>query len=200
MKNKQNSSKPIPTRKVIKGLLAIGIVSLLLFAGFWINFLRLDNKRAQTAILRGMILDAAEGLRKPVPVDAQSGQVYIHEVHLTLPEQGNRTQALYSYSKPENPGDFIEELNIVDVSAVRIAKPELNNAQNTDQLFAALPKFQACNRGYFLTFKPAPSYEDAPLIFSKKLKDGRTLYVSKENTCSTNSGTFVTYLKQIESY
>ena len=198
MKKKLSGSLKI--RNIAK-LLIVSLVILSLGAlGFYVNFLRRDNAQLQTAHLGNMIMDAAQNLRQPLPIDAQTGKVYIYEVKLMLPAQGPDTKMEYSYDKPINPTDYDEELRLTDVASYRSSSAGIRNAQTLGQLFAAAPHFQACNRGYLVRFKPNYATETVPLLFTKKIKDGRTVYVYLENECQDSKSRIEPYLKQIDSY
>jgi hypothetical protein len=64
----------------------------------------------------------------------------------------------------------------------------------------AVPKLQACNRGYAFVFNTPLNERAKELKFSKLLQDGRTIYVYLDSGCKVSEEKFENYLKQIDSY
>lgn len=192
-----NNSKLRKIAKVSVVVLATFTIGVL---GFYVNFLRSENVHLETAHLANMVMDAAQNLQTPLPIDAQSGRVYIYEGRLTLPAQGPDTMMNYRYDKPSQSGDYDEEMRLTDVATFRTSTSGVRNAQTLDQLFSAIPHMQACGRGYRVLFKPNYDTESGPMLFSKKLKDGRTIYVYLEKDCDQSKSRIEPYIRQIESY
>ncbi len=146
-----------------------------------------------------LILQAAEGLNSPVPIDATTGKYYIPQAHLVLPIKTYvvGTELEYRYSPVQD--DLAEELAIPNSYGFMRARTIMINAQNLKDTFDSVPTLQSCARGYYLLIG-ADDTGRGRLIFSKKLFDGRQLYVRLDNGCTDRNDDFENYLKQIESY
>lgn len=177
------------------------IIILLQFAAtaffvFSFKLTRSDADNLSAKSFGNLIITTIDGLNRPVNQDAQSGIVYLHETRLTLPAVTDRSlQLLYDY---ESAGkDTAERLHLIDALALRTAKSKLYSAQNHDELFAAVPKLQACVRGYSVVF--APVKDGGDLVFQKQLKDRRQVYVYHEAKCPINKD-MTDYLNKLDSY
>lgn len=145
-----------------------------------------------------LIVEAVDGLSTPVPMDAQTGNLYVQDAKLTLPPATEQTPALlYSYYPGDESGQ--EELRLVDASAVRSAKVPVISGQSMESVFEAVPKLQACARGYLVVFSERTE-TDIPKVFQKQLRDGRTIYVYLEDACDEGKQNMLDYLWHIESY
>lgn len=195
----RNKKKP---KKNLKALVIPAIITLQFaaIAGLLMHSLYLKHKVAQfePAAISRLIIEAVDSIGHDVNYEAQTGKIYFHESRLVLPATEESSLKLRYYSNPAADGTPAE-LRLIDETAVRPAKSKVISAASLDELFEAVPKFQSCSRGYLLSFKelkdPGGSH-----VFSKLLKDGRTIYVYMEELCNDNSVTMIPYLNQIDSY
>ena len=198
MKVKSKTTTPRRySRFIFPTLIGVQLVVTALLVLYVCHLQRQLNQLSQTTISR-LIIDAADGLNRPVERDVHTGRAYIYEQRLMLPVISDTHQRLsYAYSPPsEDSGMW---LRIVDETVVGPERARLISAVSNDELFAAVPKFQACIRGYELTFE-RPQYPSGQEILVKMLSDGRTLYVYHEDLCANGRDKMIGYLQQIDSY
>lgn len=202
--NKKNSIKqfrftkqsvPIVVLSTITGLLVVTV----LIGAFFIQGMWWQQQVEGNGKITTLILQAAEGLNAPAPIDAKTGKVYIPQAKLVLPARtstaGSELHYRYSSAQDGQP----EELAIVNEYGFRQARTEMISAMNLEDTFTEVPALQACLRGYQIYFAPIADTKN-PLTFSKKLGDGRTVYVYLDSGCKQRNPDFEAYLKQIDSY
>ena len=199
MKSKNKKiSKIRYTRFIIPALLLIQfvIIGVLAVCVYWQKY---AIKQVAPLPVSGLIIDAVDNLSREVKSDPQTGKVYIYEARLVLPATEDPLLKLrYNYTPAGE--DYSAELRIVNEAIFQQARVKILAAQNIDDVFKAVPKLQACSRGYHLSFEKSEDSFGGREIFTKKLKDSRTLYVYLEDTCGDNSDKMIPYLKQIDSY
>ena len=183
----------LPTIIIIQFIL-IGVLA------WYVHSTRIETRLQSTDKISNLIVRAVEALNWPVPTDAQTGRLYFHEAKLTLPPASDPGQGIYYFYTPALTGQQAE-LKLIDKQTVNMQKGKILAASDMQAVFDAVPKLQACARGYLAVFSPASSSEtDGKLVFQKKLTDGRTVYVYLEAVCSDNQYQMLPYLKQIDSY
>jgi len=196
LKSKNNTVKRY-SRLIFRAVLVVQLVATVLLVFYVCHLQRQINQLSQTTISR-LIIDAADGLNRPVERDVQTGRAYIYEQRLSFPAINDTYQRLsYAYSPSSEDSGML--LRIVDETVVGPERAKLISAVSNDELFAAVPKFQACIRGYELAFE-RPQYPPGQEILVKMLSDGRTLHVYHEELCSDGREKMIGYLQQIDSY
>lgn len=187
----------IPTLLIVQ-LIAIGAVAF--YA---------DHTRQRIVPLEGdqtktLIIDAIDGLTNEPAIDPKTGEVYIYEERLVLPPKLQANPHLgYFYTSGDDEAKVGAEIRLIDMSNLGQAKAKVIGAMDIEKTFEAVPKLQACSRAYQLTFAERVGDDmvaGTQKVFEKKLKDGRTIYVYLEDSCSENKDKLIPYLQQVESY
>ncbi len=190
------------------GIVLLGVIGLLaagqlVFDAYAAH--RLDQPATQT-VVTNLMISAVEGLVRPVPVDASTGQMQLASLHLKWPVSARFTgQILYSNTGGQ---DQTAELQLTSRPIMNAAKSKLwavqtyaTAAQNNRAVFNQVPNLQACTRGIQVFFTPqtelAPQWQDHGSVH---LADGRTLYFYTESTCRQDLSPLLGYLKQAQSY
>jgi hypothetical protein len=171
---KRRTKSPILLRKwpiVAGAVLVIAVSSGLLY---WHHQRQGDNDITE---IRELILMAVEGLSVPAPVDARTGDVYFPPAKLYLPTTQVLPQITYGY-EPES-----QTLRVSTKQVVSATGSKLYSAHNNEQLFALVPKLQACSRGLLLS---PDTQQDSSLVHigDTTVRDGRTLHVYNERQCN----------------
>ena len=188
-------------RKVIAVILTALIIASI---GYVAVIQRLQQRQLNdlsTLKMALLVNEAVNNLHEPLPIDAQTGQRYIPEVRLRLPANSDLSSKLeYYYNAAQN--EFPEELRVSSVAAMGPQQSKVLSAQNFEMMFEAIPKLQACSRGFQFVLgddrlKAETGYTVA---FEKALADGRALHVYYENECPVPDYFDMNYLKQIDSY
>lgn len=131
-----------------------------------------------TMSIRELVLTAAKGTKTPAPVDHQTGDVYFPQAKLYLPAPSTPIEFTYMYI-PEN-----KELSVSATSILNQASVPLYTARDVHQVFAAVPKLQACQRGVRVVFdKVTNQDEPIELKHTAKLKNGKSVFIYMEKSC-----------------
>lgn len=153
--------------------------------------------------LRTLIKESLDNLTDQKSVISADNR--ITELHLQLPSQSTFSsdpdKILYAYVKAEE--GYPEYAQITSVTITRIGMSGLNNFTH-DELFRGVPIAQACSRGFTLNFEDKINhiYEKQENVGSKKLADGRTMYLWRERECIAEAqmDNLQKYLLQVQSY
>ena len=143
-----------------------------------------------------LIIKADENVNRPVPEDAITGNLYIPELHLTLPavnENKNLGTILYNSYFISSSNSELQIASSSDV--LQATGPAQNATSNVDTIFAGVPKLQACTRGIQIYFA---IQQGQTLAYKKTLTDGRTLYFYTNPPCVDSN--LLKYTEQITSY
>lgn len=153
--------------------------------------------------VKTLIMDAARGMNKDAVIDGPTGKIYLPEAHLVLPAypQALNRGIKYHYNTAEQ-GVSEKELTITSYRSLASSMTELNSASTIEQVFAHVPKFQACNRQIDITVKDmGPQLNDSyQKVATKHLNDGGDIYMYLDQGCKENSEELIAYLQQIQSY
>lgn len=199
MKKKTNSKTD---NKVL--VMFIGIV-LVVLAGAYVfvskySYYNDAAKQASMTQVRELILMALDNIKKDVPVDAKTGDLYFPESKLYLPNPMSNQRLTYNYS-PASEG-VSEELSVSlrQVPGVH----ELYSAKNETELFSLVSNIQACSRGVKLVYdgKSLEEQDQAnKLVETIKLDNGKNLLMYVEDKCDNVAfDNLVEMLKNIKSY
>lgn len=180
------------------GLVAIIFATYIAYGYIWTASYayRATTDHASADSIRTLILQAAKNVVKDAPVEAKTGDVYFPEAKLYLPQPTDYVNLGYSI-----PTDDRTSLHVADRLVLSNRESHILAAQNVDEVFERIPKFQACSRGVFLTYgqqKPDDIFEPE-LKQTIQLSNGKTLYAYIEKACQENSGTAL-LLKQLRPY
>jgi hypothetical protein len=143
--------------------------------------------QASITQVRELIILAVRGLKKDAPVDYKTGDVYFPESRLFLPNPGLPLTITYLYDK----GDVTNSQSELSVSTYPVRGTEtLYTARNNDELFAAVPKLQACSRGIKIVHQHF-SRDDTQneLKHTVRLSSGKDVFVYLEKECPELSET-----------
>lgn len=152
-----------------------------------------------------LLISAIEGLKKPVPVDAETGKMYIADAKLLWPAESSLFgQVIYSYDSEwvDETGMQFSTTAIQNVASSKLRSMQGNDGDNIEAVFEQLPNLQACaGRGVQVYYQKqkldSPEYE---YHGSVSLKDGRELHFYTESTCKEDQTVLLDYLKKAESY
>ena len=182
--------------------IAVAVLAILVVAGVALGVRKITyyNQAANQAGLveiRELILLAVRGLKKDAPVDPRTGDIYFPESKLYLPNPGIPLPITYLYDK----GDVTNSQSELSVSTYPVRGTEkLYTATNQYELFAAVPKLQACSRGIKLVYQKFPSSDTQNELKSTvRLSNGKDLYVYVEKDCPDLNET-ANLFKNIRAY
>lgn len=169
-----------------KSLMVLAVVIVLLGAGTAVVIQKFSNynaaaDQANIVEIRELILLAVRGVKKDAPVDPKTGDVYFPEAKLFLPNPHTALSLTYL----EDTGNIADSQSSLTVSTYPVlGTTSLYTAQNTKQLFAAVPKLQACTRGVKLVYQKFPATDNQNVLkHTVQLNNGKTLYVYVEKDC-----------------
>lgn len=168
--------------KIYAAIVLVILVLATLFYGFLkISYYNKVVDQANIVSIRELILLAVRGVKKDAPVEARSGDIYFPESRLYLPNPGLPLSLTYLYDS----GDITDSQAELSVSTYPVRGTEkLYSSQNMEELFAAVPKLQACSRGIKLVSQKFPQ-DDAnnQLVQTVNLSTGKDLFVYIEKDC-----------------
>jgi hypothetical protein len=176
---------------VILLVLAIGVSVKVMFLQRYMDNL----ERADTIVLTQQIIHAAEATKLVAPVDAKTGDTYFPQAKLYLPVAAPTAVLTYFYDS-NNTG---HELSISNKIVFSQNASRLYNAHNTTEVFAAVPRLQACQRGVEIATRQLEPNKEQTLAETVKLSNGRTLYLYTEKQCP-DLGYTVGLLKNLKAY
>ncbi len=137
--------------------------------------------------VRELIILAVRGLKKDAPVEPRTGDVYFPESKLYLPNPGIALPLTY-YKDTVNVSESQSELSISTYPVH--GTTGLYSANNTKNLFEAVPHFQACARGIKLVYEKFPQDDTQNILkHTVQLNNGKALYVYLEKDCPELDGT-----------
>jgi hypothetical protein len=184
MKNGLKTPTAMSQRQNKKPLLAIAFALIVVSIILGINEVYRYNAAADQANLnkdRDLILLAVRGVKKDAPVDPKTGDIYFPESHLYLPNPRQALTLTYLF----DTGNVADSQSELSVSTYPVRSTEkLYIAQNTKQLFDAVPKLQACSRGIKLVDHKFPTTDtENELQNTVHVSDGRTIFIYVEKGC-----------------
>lgn len=220
MKNKTNkaSKASINKNNMLSGrykkplLIASGVVVSLFLIGqivFDMYVYQMANYAGSDRIAQ-LIISAVEGLKVPVPVDAETGKMYIAGAKLVWPAQSSVFgQVIYTPYDSEWVGDTGMQFTTSAIMSAATSKllsfqsgRSYPNAVFED-IFKQVPNLQACAaRGVQVFYHKNQNFDQSGYVYhgSVSLKDGRELHFYTESTCKQDQTALVEYLKKAESY
>ena len=183
-------------------VVAVLIGAVLILSGLYVLVLcgqqyKATSELANTSVLRDLILQAAKGSKTDAIVEARSGDVYFPKAKLYVPNNPELTDLTYDYDAdgPDGAELTVSSSTVFERYAVR-----LYNAKNSEELFARVPKLQACQRGVLLVYKSLNNNDDKYVLQqTTSLDNNKTLYVYTEKACPELIET-ADSLKNIKSY
>lgn len=181
------------------GTLAAVVLLVLLVLYFAVRAYTYKLTLDQAAIepTRELIVSAAESISKDAPVEPTTGDVYFPEAKLYLPNPQLIVSITYNYYAGD--ADLPAELNI-STDPIWNNTP-LYTAKNLEEMFDAVPNYQACARGIKIVYRQLPTEETSgtELKQTVKLKNGQTAYVYQEAACPRLND-LADSMKNLQSY
>jgi len=155
-------------------------------------------------IIRSMVFNAVDGLRKQAPVDVKTGDHYIPEARMVVPHNQLLKSLVYSY-EPASKGDggevFDEELTLSSPATISRAKVPGTAAVGVEALFESIPELQACSRAFVIKFVDTkPQFSETTLQAKVSLEDGRTAYIYKDVGCKIDTEEVQNALLKVRSF
>lgn len=207
MKQFTKSRSTVPKNNVrTVVMIAVGVlfVAQLIFN---ICLYKMYVRDSRPSVITQLIVNAVGNLHKPAPVEAKTGNVYFPDAKMMMPPPSSPALEI-EYS---NVGDAkTPELDITTRQLVGQATAKLWTAQSgvsrKDEslaVFNQVPNLQACARGVQVLLRPSPGIDSNKLKLqaTKKLTDGRTVYIYNEpTTCHEDMSALLDTVKQIDSY
>lgn len=181
-------------RRVLLVILVIAIVlpGALIGCDFVQRYNRTTDLAAMAPV-REMIKQATEDTKADAPIDPKTGDIYFPPAKLYLPNASTFTRLTYAYDQASNT-----PLSIANRTLTRQNLNHLYNAQDINQLFAAVPHHQACQRGITLSYQ-LMTEEGKELRQTISLDNGKSLYLYAEKACPELSET-LDLLKNLKAY
>jgi hypothetical protein len=175
-KNSSKNKKPLPLV-----LLFVPILLVIIFVSvIGSRTVKDAYNQAGMVQMRELLLLAVSQLNKIAPVDNTNGDIYFPEAKLYLPNPKLSFQLTYRY---EDAIDGVSPELIVSTTPV-VNTYKLYKANNTYELFEAVPKVQSCARGIKMVYEKLPSNETyATLQHAVRLQNGKDVYVYLEKDC-----------------
>lgn len=196
----KSSGFSLPNKKSVILLIVVAALAAgLIYLASWVIVYKNAIDQAGTGPIRNLILQAIDNLGDRAPIDPRTGDTYLPQARTYLPYEPNTPspKLIYVVINDEAQGT---ELYVTEKTVVDNQKTKLYIAKNTEELFEAVPKLQACQRGIKLLFAPANSdYGYGELDQTVELADGRTLYMYADDDCPELAYTLEA-LKNLKSY
>lgn len=178
--SKETKSKKLQLKSRTSLLIVLIAVGLLLIVIVAKKIQQYDYATSVTP-LRELVLRSSANSKRDALVDPKTGDVYFPEAKLFVPYNANLGRLTYSYDQAlQNT----PKLTVSNQAVFARASIPLYNAKNSDELFKAVPKLQACQRGVKLTYeKIDPALREGELKRTVQLSNGKILYMYIEPTC-----------------
>lgn len=176
---KKRTKKLNTKNKVFVGVLILLILIGIVFSGLKVYHYVTTLNQSAIEPLRELILSAARGSKKNAPVEAKTGDIYFPESRLFLPNPGIPVAITYAASIEDGTG-FASGINVSTYPVW--GSTQLYSANNSERLYEAMPKFQACLRGISVVYSPVAD-EQTELKQTVTLGNGRVAYVYQEKNC-----------------
>jgi hypothetical protein len=176
---------------ILEGFVVLAVVGQALL----IQQLLTRTDQLQNDQLKTILVDGSKNLNTTLAVDPQTGRQFIPSRHVVLPAKLD--SQLYYRDIPDSPA-----LWMIDAASQSQAAVQVRNADNLPAIGDEVKKLQQCSRQVVVSFDvkdPKDSSDNLTLEFTKRLKDGRTAYIYK-NDCPYNADPLLRSVEQIESF
>ena len=196
VKNKNSSFTP-KRALIISTFLAVVLISV----GFAVKYFYLERyilaaKSAEIVSIRELIISAAQGTKTDAPIDPKTGDVYFPQAKLFIPNVPSSAGLTYAYYEDEELG---EDISVSSRPVFHQKIVPLYAAMDINQIFAAVPALQACQRGITLSYHELTGREELLLEHTAHLNNGKSLFMYGDRGCSEHTDT-VEILKGIQAY
>jgi hypothetical protein len=197
---KKSKLKKLTTKT--KVVVALAVLLVIAQIGFNIYVYR-DNQQSRDSTILSMIFLAVDGLHKPAPVEAKTGDTYLPEAKLVIPAAKDQPNIEYSYVE----FDGKKEMSITSSQLINRGKSKVWSAYGSSMgsaeetykaVFNKVPYLQACARGVQL-FDEQQADENLTQRFSVS-SGSTTWYGYTEKTCADDLEPLVTQLKTMRAY
>lgn len=178
--SKETKTKKLQLKSRTSLLIVLIAVGLLLIVVAVKKIQQYDYATSVTP-LRELVLRSSANSKRDALVDPKTGDVYFPEAKLFVPYSTNLGRLTYSYDpNMQNTA----KLTVSNQDVFARASIPLYNAKNSDELFKAVPKLQACQRGVKLTYeKIDPALKEGELKRTVQLSNNKALYMYVEPSC-----------------
>lgn len=169
------------------------LVLTLLFAAMMVlTVIMLDRRYKEVSEhsgaiqIRTMVMQAVHELKSDAPVDAKTGDIYFPEARLFIPRPHEVVNLRYNHSRD---GTTNEGMATLSLSTESLGTNKLMSAKSVDELFAAVPGFQACQRGVTLSLEQLTTNQlERELKNTIYMPSKKPLYIYVEPACSDHQG------------
>ncbi|MBL8121926.1 hypothetical protein JNM87_04230 [Candidatus Saccharibacteria bacterium] len=203
-KTKQSISKPHSQLRTIGKVSCITVALLLLVGQLLLDVLlvRQYYNQPDSTVLT-LIEEAVRGLYIDAPIEPQSGMVYFPEAKLRMPAAKDTfTRFMYSYNDAaDNSALTVTTSAIINTTSAHMWSAYASSqtqAKKLEAAFEAVPALQSCSRGVQIYLSEQP--EKGHPLFTKQVKDGRTLYAYTETACNQGMSSLKESVAAIDSY
>lgn len=166
-------------------LLPVALVGLVLTGDTVYSLADYYNRSAalaHAAQLRNQIMAPYTFGANPPATDFKTGDLYFPEMRLQLPKPTDAPEPVkLSYSTSGHEGT--SALNVTHMLVLQRVSREVQTAQNSDDIYAALPHLGACSRGVLIVDKILSDNNNVEMKHAVDTADGRTIYVYLEKQC-----------------
>ncbi len=157
--------------------------------------------------VRSMVIEANSNLYRNAPRDAKTGDIYIPEARLRIPNSSGQNVLHYSYY-PATPEEKRDEEIYLSGSSWDSARAKLYTANedgrySVSAFFKQVPNFQSCGRQFLIKFSKTGSTISTDYVLLQKLSltDGRTAYLYTNQACDIVDNDFAPlYFAGLTSY
>ena len=197
---KLSLSKVPPIKLVIVGIILLCCSCLLYFANtHYIERYNKTSDMASMSVVRELVLEAVKAINVPVVIEPKSGDAYIPAAKLYMPVQEGVERLTFRYDAKN--AYWPEVLHISSSVVIGRASAPLYSAQNTNDLFAGIPKLQACQRGLRLYYESPKDIEpDLNFIQTLTLNNGKKVSIYSEKNCPELIEDVLPLVKTIKAY
>ena len=208
-KTKISKSSQRPKKEWIKPFI-VSILVLILIVHIAVTtylfiMVKYIKKDTDPLVIRSLVYAAVDGLRKPAPVNYTTGDSYVPEAKVFIPNSQSASSIMYSYvpsSVDTNNDPIDEEITITSTAIMGSSKVLGMSAAGATAFFESVPRLQACSKVFTIKFVNAkPQFNDQATLQAKvQLQDGRTAYVYKDPGCNADTQELQNSLLKIRSY
>ena len=162
----------------MSALLVVAVVTLSVFVhSLW------TMHNSDSSIIRGDLRAAIDNMYLPTVIDPHTKQQYIYEASLTFPTPAVSRATSFRYAFQPAEKEFKASIGLTTTSLLAISYNHLGTGTPND-VFQNVPDFQNCSKELIIQFASGVGDERFSLTTTKKLADGRTLYLYQNSSCA----------------
>ncbi len=191
----------LSTSQTILCMVCIVLLGFITYQVWFDHYINQANAELGTGQLRQYLEGALNNLGHTAVLDGPTTQVYLPEARLVLPAYPTSIAWVRYLYQPAQGNNFPLQISLTDSLAYETALNSLSNVSSTPALFKGVPKAEACDQQFELTFGTvSPADSSYKKEFSKTLQDNRTINIYLNSGCNNNSKIVLRYLEQVQSY